>query len=224
MKAVYARRSGMRTGLLAIGYIAVVLLSLYAGPASMDMGVRIFGPSFLKISDLAILLMLSVIFINLIRDDIAHKRIKDLFRYPWLITLGAVIMASAAKLEGRFDRLHVVEYLLIGLMTFRVLYSQVKTRTVYLMVVISIAAFAGLEEMIQVIIPGRGFEFSDLCVDIWSAMLALLIIDLAIMPTYKLSMVERRFKRYLRRNKDRIWINMKYFWYEMESRISKLFR
>jgi len=190
----------------------------------MDIGVRIFGPLFLHISDLAILLMLSVIFINLVRDDIAHRRIKDLFRYPWLITLGAVIIVSAAKLEGRFNRMHVVEYLLIGLLTFRVFYSQVKTRTVYIMVVASITVLAGLEELIQVIMPGRHFELKDLCIDIWSAILALLIIDLAIMPDYKLSMVERRLKRYLRRNKGRIWLDIKYFWYEVESKISNFFR
>lgn len=204
-------------------YIVIILATLYVGPRGWDIGIWMFGSHFYKVSDLITILILITLFLHIFLEDVANRKIRDGFRYLWLIVIGWAVVVTMSKVEDPFDRLHITEYLLVGFITFRVAYEHVRTRAVYIATAVAITVFALLEELAQWAIPGRRFELSDLYIDAWSAILALFIIDFAVGPEYVESLAEKAIRRFFRSDRSELWTDIKDFWFDLESRIIDFF-
>jgi len=205
-------------------YASIMLMTLYVSPRGWDIGYKIFGWRLYSLSDIVTFAMLGIILMHIIFKDIEHRKIRDIFRYIWLAVIGWAIITTASRIENPFSRLHVTEYTLIGFLTFRIVYSRLRTRTAYIVTGIAIATFAIVEEVIQYYVPGRTFEMADFYVDLWSAILALFIIDFSIGPEYAESITEKALTRFFSRDRSQFWTSIKFFFYETESQLGKFFK
>jgi len=204
-------------------YLFIVLSTLHVAGRGWSAAIQVVGPRFYSIADLIVFVVLATLFINLICQDLFHRRARSLLRYLWLIAIGWAAIATICKIDDPQSRMHMPAYLMIGFLTFRAAYSYVKTRTAYVLMIFAIIAFAVAEEYLQLSVPGRNFSLEDLFIDVWSAMLAIMIIDFAVSPEYTESMTSRALKRFFGLHWDDVTTNIKYFWYELVERVGNFF-
>ena len=204
-------------------YLFIVLSTLQLAGQGWLAAVQVVGPSFYSIADFTIFVVLAILFINLICRDLFQGKARSLLRHIWLMAIGWAAIATLYKIDDPQSRMHMLEYLIIGFLTFRAAYSYVRTRTAYALTMVAITAFAVAEEYLQLSIPGRSFSLGDLFIDIWSAILAIMIIDFAVSPEYNESMTSRALKRFFGVHRDGIMTNIKYFWYELVERVGNFF-
>jgi len=204
-------------------YLFIVLSTLHVAGKGWNAAVQVIGPRFYSIADLIIIVVLATLFINLIYTDLFRGKAKSLLRYVWLIAIGWAALATIYKIDDPQSRMHMPEYLMIGFLTFYAAYSYVRTRTAYVLMIFAIIAFAVAEEYLQLSIPNRSFSFGDLFIDIWSATLAIMIIDFAISPEYSESMTSKALKRFFGVHGDDIMTNIKYFCYEFAEKVGNFF-
>ena len=107
------------------------------------------------------------------------------FKIPRLLILAVILLIGLdglGKIEGVYDKLHIIEYSILAFLLFRVLRFYNPSTALYLWCVIFVCIAGYVDEFVQSFIPGRGFSLQDIRIDVFASILSELSIALVICP------------------------------------------
>ena len=107
------------------------------------------------------------------------------YKIPRLLALAVILLIGLdglGKIEGVYDKLHIIEYGILAFFLFRVLRFYNPSTALYLWCVIFVCIAGYVDEFVQSFIPGRGFSLLDIKTDVFTGILSELAIMLVICP------------------------------------------
>lgn len=106
-----------------------------------------------------------------------------LLPYLWLLIIAFLYILLLKNLnEFPVEKIHLVEYGILGLLTFKALKNSIKDLTVYILSFV-ITFYVGMfDEVIQWIVPNRVGTIEDVWLNVKSSLLILMLIGLVIKP------------------------------------------
>ena len=107
---------------------------------------------------------------------------KGTHNFIWLAVLAFVYAWGLSRLELPIERIHFIEYGLLGLLVFRALRHNIKDTSLYLWSGIIVFCLGFLDEGIQYVLPNRVYQISDVVVNGVAGILGLLLIGLCFQP------------------------------------------
>jgi len=117
---------------------------------------------------------------------------KDIRNFIWLLILSSAYAIGLSRIKLPIERIHFIEYGLLGLLIFRALRHNIRDKSLYLWSGMAVFGLGFLDEGIQYILPNRVYETRDVIVNGIAGILGLLLIGLCFQP--KLERFQRRSK------------------------------
>lgn len=107
---------------------------------------------------------------------------KDIRNFIWLAILACAYVLGLNRLKLPIERLHFIEYGLLGLLIFRALRHKIRNKSIYLWSGIAVFCLGFLDEGIQYLLPNRVYQTRDVMVNGLAGVLGLLLIGLCFQP------------------------------------------
>ncbi len=177
-------------------------LIVWWGPTTVD---SVFN-------QLVTLLILSLFIVVLVYILVlSHKEFPP-SSFIWLVVILAVGMFVLTRVQITRDRLHLLNFGLLGIIAYRALRHHIGTKLLYLWAMLLVMAFAVVDELIQLTgWGGRNFELRDILIDWFAAGAGLLLIAIVIRPKLESASISishkmkdlRDTEKYLKRRKER---------------------
>ena len=161
---------------IALFYILLIYISLPFMPRLWGRLVRYAG-NFVNYFAVSILGLIGLFIIFYL----ISKR-KGTHNFIWLAVLAFVYAWGLSRLELPIERIHFIEYGLLGLLVFRALRHNIKDTSLYLWSGIIVFCLGFLDEGIQYVLPNRVYQISDVVVNGAAGILSLLVISLCFQP------------------------------------------
>lgn len=112
-----------------------------------------------------------------------YKKKKLLF-YFWLVLFFIIYFLLMEKLELPAERIHLLEYGLLGYFTYRALENDLTKKSIYLWAPFLVLCVSILDEGIQYLLPNRVGDLKDTFLNEVSGILGLMITGLIIRSEY----------------------------------------
>lgn len=110
---------------------------------------------------------------------------KDIRNFMWLLILASAYAWGLSRLKLPIERIHFIEYGLLGLLVFRALSHNIRGKSLYLWSGITVFCLGFLDEGIQYVLPNRVYETKDVIVNGIAGILGLLVIGLCLQPRFE---------------------------------------
>lgn len=223
MKNRFKRKEILKSWCIAGGYLLLILSTLYIAPTIWDVTIEFVDSKIYYLADIGTVAILGTLLFGIIWEDIAYRKVRDVFRYIWLFIIGWALFTIMHKIPGGWNRMHIPEYVLVGCLIFRAAYYHIKTKVIYPLIFGAVSIFALLEEFIQGCLPNRTCDLKDFGMDAVSIVFALAILDLAVQPEFKKSFIEHVLKKFFHINVARFneiaYTNTRYFLIRIKMRL-----
>lgn len=103
--------------------------------------------------------------------------------YLWLAGTGVAFFAYANSLrDNAIETIHLIEYGILGVLTYRALVHRVRDYSIYVVTVLIVGIVGLIDEWIQWITPSRYWDLRDVQINLWAAVLSQLSIGAGLRP------------------------------------------
>lgn len=122
------------------------------------------------------------------------KKQKRFSSYAWFIILVAYTSVVCRYVKSPYDRMHLVEYYMLGLFFYRLLTNYIYNNMIYILSLILTTLIGIVDEVVQLFTAYRSFSVADIGVNFAAVLLAQLSIALVIKPDFSVSVPKLRRK------------------------------
>lgn len=162
-----------------VAYIALIYSTLGVAPQWWDAIDAAFGGKGMRVLHVLYAIMAVAIFLYLVYI----KRENSLAKYFWFFLCVGVIGVVMKSMPYPAEKIHFAEYGLLGVLLYNALKIDVDCYDwkLYFVGVLLCVAIGAMDEVIQLILPNRYFDWRDLFVNGTSGAIALCLIRLSIL-------------------------------------------
>lgn len=108
---------------------------------------------------------------------------KKIHSFIWLAILALFYALALSNLKLAIERIHFIEYGLLGIFAFRALRHSISNKSLYVYSALTVFCLGLIDERIQYVLPNRVYDTRDVVINGLAGILALLIIALCFQPS-----------------------------------------
>lgn len=138
--------------------------------------------------------LIIAIFCFLLLYTIFIKRQRYFLSYIWFVILIVYAYIAYNSIGNPYDRMHLIEYYMLGLFLYRLLTNYMYNRNIYILGLLFTIVIGIVDECAQFFTIYRSFSIADIAADFTAALLAQLSIALVIRPAFDISIPKLRRK------------------------------